>query len=86
MYMRTVFVCFFAAASPAAQAHDMSMSGLAEWALERFLDDIVPEFETFRQELEDLSLYELPEILPNGDIIIRRKRPDLSEPTGPIDL
>ncbi len=43
--------------------------------------------------LGDYSAYELPEILPNGDILIRRKhppspgdRPDADAPAGDIDL
>lgn len=38
--------------------------------------------------LGDMSAYHLPEQLPNGDIIIRRKQPGLSPPgdAGGVDL
>ena len=41
------------------------------------------------ESLGDLSAYHAPEILPNGDILIRRKEPLAPEeeaPSGPIDL
>lgn len=43
--------------------------------------------------VDDLSQFEAPEVLPNGDIILRRKRPEAPEgplpeprPDGTIDL
>ena len=40
-----------------------------------------PKFEELMDELGDWSNYESPEVLPNGDIIIRRKpRLELEEP------
>lgn len=33
--------------------------------------------------LDDLSQYEAPEVLPNGDIIIRRKTPLVPQGAGP---
>ncbi len=71
--------------------------------LEGLLEEMEPAFEGMRgfmaemgpalgelmEEVEDWSRYEAPEVLPNGDIIIRRK-PDESPPPEdsppPIDL
>jgi hypothetical protein len=48
-------------------------------ALQQFADEMGPALNTLLEEVEDWSVYEAPEILPNGDIIIRRK-PDRAEP------
>ncbi len=49
-----------------------------------FFAEMGPAFGTLLEEVEDWSVYEAPERLPNGDIIIRRK-PDApaEEPTEP---
>ncbi|MCY4153120.1 MAG: hypothetical protein OXE94_12925 [Aestuariivita sp.] len=71
-----------------------------EWAdrfslgLEDFLSKMGPAIEQFLDQVEDWSAYQLPEFLPNGDIIIRRripKTPDdadqgFDDPPGAIDL
>ncbi len=68
--------------------------------IEQFLDDLFAEVEPRLRELRDaignLADYEAPEMLPNGDIIIRRKtpldpedqpeEPQELEPDAPIDL
>ncbi|WP_371933258.1 hypothetical protein [Ruegeria discodermiae] len=38
-----------------------------------FFEEMGPAFADMAQEVKDWSVYEMPEILPNGDIIIRRK-------------
>ena len=59
------------------------------------LDEVLSEMETLAAELgpmvqelqtliEDIRDYELPEMLPNGDIIIRRRIP--LEPEGEVDI
>lgn len=63
----------------------------ARRAIERFLDLLGPMIERFGVMLDDLPAYHAPEILPNGDILIRRKRPEerrrpRTEDEGPIDL
>ncbi|MEL6235650.1 MAG: hypothetical protein AAFR46_14695 [Pseudomonadota bacterium] len=66
--------------SPAA-AQDRDRGTLEELGREtdRLLRDLMREMAPALRELEDqlraFDLYEPPEILPNGDIIIRRKRP-----------
>ncbi len=40
---------------------------------ESWVDDLGPLLNSLHDKIDDLSQYELPEVLPNGDIIIRRK-------------
>ncbi len=67
-------------------------------AMGSFIEEMGPAFMALLDEVKDWSRYEPPEILPNGDIIIRRKpdsdarpapdpqsAPDASPPGG-IDL
>lgn len=42
-------------------------------ALENFLRQMGPAFEDILGEIKDFSKYEAPQVLPNGDILIRRK-------------
>jgi len=42
-------------------------------AMGAFLREMGPALAEIANEVEDWSAYELPEILPNGDIIIRKK-------------
>lgn len=58
-----------------------------------FLREMGPAMARILAQVEDWTRYEAPEILPNGDIIIRRKRddeapkPDAPEaPAGPTDI
>jgi hypothetical protein len=59
-------------------------------ALQDFLTQMGPKLRAVLEEVEDWSAYEAPEVLPNGDIIIRRKpeAPELSpeESMPQIDL
>ncbi|MCR9126697.1 MAG: hypothetical protein NXH82_11275 [Rhodobacteraceae bacterium] len=60
------------------------LRGLADEArpaLRDFLNEMGPALEGILAEIEDWSRYEPPEILPNGDILIRRK-PDTPAPDG----
>ena len=53
-------------------------------ALRSFAKEMGPKLGEILDEVEDWSVYEAPEILPNGDIIIRRKpAPPLEEPEAP---
>lgn len=55
-----------------------------------FFTEMGPALGTILEDVKDWSVYEAPEILPNGDIIIRRKpdapKGDEEAPTGPVDL
>jgi hypothetical protein len=61
---------------------------------EGFAEDMLPLMEQLSEKMSDLNTYEAPEVLPNGDIIIRRKpqtkpAPDTEpkvNPDGSIDL
>lgn len=59
------------------------LQGLAEDfgpALNNFASEMGPALRELLQKVEDWSAYEPPEILPNGDIIIRRKKDRPIEP------
>lgn len=51
-------------------------------ALQEFITEMGPKLRSVLEEVEDWSQYSAPEVLPNGDIIIRRK-PDPPEPSPP---
>ncbi len=46
-----------------------------EPALKDFVDSMGPALADLLGEVEDWSAFHPPEILPNGDIILRRKQP-----------
>lgn len=52
-------------------------------AMQSFFEEMGPALADLAAEIEDWSLYEAPEILPNGDIIIRKKPPQ--EPSDEPD-
>lgn len=58
-------------------------------SMREFLAQMGPALSEIAAEVEDWSRYEVPEILPNGDIIIRRKpdpapdQPEASEQPKP---
>jgi hypothetical protein len=56
-----------------------------------FFSSMGPAMRDLLEEVDDWSRYERPEVLPNGDIIIRRKPElgpdsDTTEKKGPVDL
>ena len=65
---------FFKEAEPALD----ELQGLAESfepMIRDFAESAGPALQELVDEIGDLSLYEAPERLPNGDIILRRKTP-----------
>jgi len=74
------------------------LRGLAEEfgpAMQAFLEEMGPAFVAIMDEVKDWSMYHPPEILPNGDIIMRRKVDPEDEdpeaegdlpPSGPTDI
>ena len=55
--------------------------------LELLFDRLPPEIQGFERLLEGPIEYGAPEVLPNGDIILRRKKPlPVPLPEGQIDL
>jgi len=64
------------------------MQNLAEEigpGMAQMMQQMGPAFGDLLDRVDDLSNYEPPVMLPNGDIIIRRK-PEAPEIEGPIDL
>ena len=58
-------------------------------ALREFMQQMDPAMEELRGLLDDINAYHPPEVLPNGDIIIRRKeplKPGDEVPEGGIEL
>lgn len=52
-----------------------------------FFEEMGPALADLVDEVQDWSAYEPPEMLPNGDIILRKKvRPEPEPDTGPEDL
>lgn len=50
--------------------------------LSKEMEPLKDKWRDMLKDLEDLPDYEAPEMLPNGDIIIRRKQPLPVEPDG----
>ncbi len=78
-------------ASPPALAEEDRGRDLMAEALRLFMQGFMAEMEPALEDLqgfvEDLNAYHPPEILPNGDIIIRRKTPEeMGEPEGEVEL
>ena len=53
--------------------------------LRDFATEMGPVLVDLLKKVKDWSVYEVPEILPNGDIIIRRK-PQTPDDDGAVDL
>ena len=48
--------------------------------LEQLFDEMAPALEDLEGFVGDLNAYEAPVILPNGDILIRKKTPSVPKP------
>lgn len=60
-----------------------------EPAIRDFVERMGPALADLMAEIGDLSAYHPPEVLPNGDIIIRRKTPQEMEavpPEGEVEI
>ncbi|MEM8978545.1 MAG: hypothetical protein AAGD04_03620 [Pseudomonadota bacterium] len=60
-----------------------------EPSLREMVEGMGPALGALADRVDDIRNYDVPEILPNGDIIIRRKpsAPEFQPPeTGPIDI
>lgn len=51
--------------------------------MEGWAEEARPLMEQLAEKMSDLNAYEAPEVLPNGDIIIRRKPTPDPAPEGP---
>lgn len=54
----------------------MALAEDMEPALREFVSEMGPAFVELLGQIEDLSAYHPPEMLPNGDIILRKKTPE----------
>lgn len=56
--------------------------------LRSFVDEMGPALAELLGKIDDLTVYHPPEILPNGDIILRRKTPleEEAAPEGEVDI
>ena len=64
------------------------LKGLAETMgpeLRRFVEEMGPAFGELMGKIDDLNAYHPPEMLPNGDIILRRKTPKEPEAAPPLE-
>lgn len=55
--------------------------------LRGLLEQMEPALRDLGAAIDDLNAYEVPEVLPNGDILIRRKHPKVPDalPNGPVE-
>lgn len=60
-----------------------ALGDMAQRMMREFAGRMEPMAERLKALVDDLDAYEAPEMLPNGDIIIRRK-PD-ADPVEPLD-
>lgn len=89
--MRKLAILIVLLVSPPALAEEDRGRDLMAEALRLFMQGFMAEMEPALEDLqgfvEDLNAYHPPEILPNGDIIIRRKTPEeMGEPEGEVEL
>jgi len=92
--MKYLAVVLALSATPLSAQGEEGGMNLIEEAMRLFMQGLLSEMEPALEDLRDLvgqiDSYHAPEILPNGDILIRRKTPeemelDLRE-GGEIDL
>lgn len=89
--MRVLIISLVACLAIPAQAQEDRGRDLMAEALRLFMQGFMAEMEPALDDLEsfmqNLNAYHPPEVLPNGDIIIRRKTPMEREgEDGKIDL
>ena len=94
---RILLTCLALSATPAS-AHDWraqinelldQLDGYTDTTrdtLKGFLDLMGPELDRLGEAITDWSAYHPPEVLENGDIIIRRKTPPPKAPEPGIEL
>ena len=55
--------------------------------MQGFMAEMEPALEDLQGFVDNLNAYHPPEVLPNGDIIIRRKTPEeMGDPEGAVEL
>lgn len=71
--------------SPEPEGRDL-MSEALRLFMRGLLEEMEPAIDDFSALLENLDAYHAPEVLPNGDIIIRRKTPLEPEEPAPGEI
>ncbi len=90
--MKRIIPLLVLLATPAfAQDEETQGRDLMAEALRLFMQGFMAEMEPALEDLQgfvdNLNAYHPPEVLPNGDIIIRRKTPEeMGEPEGDVEL
>lgn len=81
MRLAPILALTLALAAPArAQGPETDLQGL----LDGVLGVVNPWLSDLAEALGDLSGWHAPEVLPNGDILIRRRRPELEDQEPPL--
>ena len=86
MYLKKIIFCVVLALPADAQAGDTDLQRELNEGLEHFsegtrlllqglIGELLPLYEQLEGMVDELNAYHPPEMLPNGDIIIRRKTP-----------
>lgn len=70
--------------TPLSEGLDLFSEG-SRLVLEGLMQEMQPMIEGLREALTDLNAYHPPVLLPNGDILIRRRTP-LEEPLGDHEI
>lgn len=84
-------IAAFLIATPAVAQDEERGRDLMSEALRLFMQGFMAEMEPALEDLEsflsEFNAYHPPEVLPNGDILIRRKTPEeMGEAEGEIEL
>ena len=75
----------FAQDTPEPEGRDL-MSEALRLFMRGLLQEMEPAMDDFSALLDNLDAYHAPEVLPNGDIIIRRKTPLDPEESDPEEI
>lgn len=75
----------FAQDTPEPEGRDL-MSEALRLFMRGLLQEMEPAMDDFSALLDNLDAYHAPEVLPNGDIIIRRKTPSDPEESDPEEI
>ena len=85
--MRAILLCITLTLSSVSLAYAQAEQAEPAQTFSRFLRLFLPDYAEQFERLGTPDQYEAPEVLPNGDILIRRKPQPLPPPKeGEIDL
>lgn len=90
--MRWIALALALTVTPAAGQEDGAagrdlMAEALRLFMQGFMQEMEPALEDLQGFVDNLNAYHPPEILPNGDILIRRKTPEeMGAPEGETEL